>query len=902
MSTPITTCVEQSFTGTPIVFDVYCANISASIGWNGQGGSMQFKLVEDLNPCPGDDIKEIDDIQLRNSLGKGFRFQYGSLNLGGIYQRFSEQESSSGKTYDIVVESPSKLMDGVPLILEEFTGATDIYLSTGAFGNTFSTNLGGQHTGYQGAGGSARGIGNYYNIFGQWENPALIGYFNYYGGSGFNSAGLRVDTILNTLQFLAGPSNTSPFGGRLRFGQHNNFTQYYLDVSEVIGYVGHGAGYRVKGPVKSVNALLSELGDAFQFNYFYDIQYGTIPSGNTGGILNGTPTIKVRVANKNAPPNTGAIDAFITQKASEGRLASYNKGKEYSDNVSQKLVIGGARTRYQAIPIANCFMVTGKNRNTTGVLSLADWQIPGTVGAVCGGGPGMTSTNPRQTVPLVIQNDPTATNTSGFSGVYYATLLELRMALGGQQTWETFKCFETRANVEPNGFNDPFTCPWTGTMAPTIEVLNKLKGGPNRLFGNHDLLETDGNKMRKYFVKEKKELASLIFKTVSTAASTFAMQEFIVPLVSEFASYIQMAYVPPGDFEEIKAWETSDAAFLQRRIVNDIAFCDGSGRQKSMITFPTVQNTDYSALGGDYAPVTGIDLMAGGPQVATTKGSPDKEQIWIGTTFAVPFKAGCTARYYDDITTPDFGLTVLANYFFNVSITPEEIVKAGMKGVQMQIPPDVLIPRYACVPQESTRYTFGPWGTISSEFSFAGKAEVEKNESLRPEAFGGWAGLYTVGGIMATAGVTKPIDNESGSVDIAGLPEANLGDRLQGGPYITDISVTIDATGGVKTSYKMNTYTLNFGKLAKYNIDRISRINKNLWQAAKKMRDRIEKRPLPKFKFEKADFEEVKQKMIANWNGLNWAIPGNQNQKPPRQVNNNGGAGANGGFGGAGIP
>ena len=100
---PITTCVEQSYTDTPIIFDVYCANISASIGWNGQGGNMQFKLIEDLDPCPGDDLKEIDETQLRDSLGKVFRFEYGSLNLGGIYQRFSEQESPGGKTYNIVV-------------------------------------------------------------------------------------------------------------------------------------------------------------------------------------------------------------------------------------------------------------------------------------------------------------------------------------------------------------------------------------------------------------------------------------------------------------------------------------------------------------------------------------------------------------------------------------------------------------------------------------------------------------------------------------------------------------------------------------------------------------------------------------------------------------------------------
>jgi len=47
------------------------------------------------------------------------------------------------------------------------------------------------------------------------------------------------------------------------------------------------------------------------------------------------------------------------------------------------------------------------------------------------------------------------------------------------------------------------------------------------------------------------------------------------------------------------------------------------------------------------------------------------------------------------------------------------------------------------------------------------------------------------------------------------------------------------------------------------------------------MRDRIEKRPLPKFKFEKADLEEMKDAMQADWTGLNWAI-GKDVLRPPR--------------------
>ena len=65
------------------------------------------------------------------------------------------------------------------------------------------------------------------------------------------------------------------------------------------------------------------------------------------------------------------------------------------------------------------------------------------------------------------------------------------------------------------------------------------------------------------------------------------------------------------------------------------------------------------------------------------------------------------------------------------------------------------------------------------------------------------------------------------------------------------------------------------------------------------MRDRIEKRPMPKFKFEKADLEELKDAMNADWKGLNWAI-GN-NGRPPRQRGQDVGQGNPGEPGEAGV-
>ena len=93
---------------------------------------------------------------------------------------------------------------------------------------------------------------------------------------------------------------------------------------------------------------------------------------------------------------------------------------------------------------------------------------------------------------------------------------------------------------------------------------------------------------------------------------------------------------------------------------------------------------------------------------------------------------------------------------------------------------------------------------------------------------------------------------------LTGRPDYNLGERFANtGPYVSNMSISIDATGGVKTTYQFNTWTPNFGTMTKYNIARIQDINKRTFDAAKKSRDEIEKRPFPKSKFQKSDISDL---------------------------------------------
>ena len=847
---------------------VYVQDISCSAGWGGQGGTASLKLIEDPTAVPPRTISktttEGTDIQ---GIGEGVYLCVDGLQLGGVLQKFSFSESvGSGRTYDLVIESVSKLMDNVQVIIEKFNGMTDRFLSTGNFGNTFSTNINSKITAY---GGNENGPNNVYNVFGHWENPGG----GNYGLSNFNSAGLEIGLIISTLRRLSnnefnkesdfGTGSYNGFAGPIVFGN----TRYALDLTQVANAIAsrNAYSYRITGPYKSLNALISEICDVLQFDFCYHVSPSRgFPDSNGGDLINSLGqnaygVIKVICVDKGSPPSATAVKDFIAAAKDSETLVSFNNGIEYQNATTQRLIVGGSRTRYQAMPVSMCFPIIGQSEGGAGRYQTLD----GITSETIGGGPGITSDDPTRFMEITIGNSSQGVSPSTLSKFYKCTLMELRMALAGKEAWEIFKSFETMAGVEPNGQNDPFTCPWTGKLSATAEVMNGIAGG--NMFNARDLQETNSNKALKGFFKEKNRDSDLAFKAVSEVVNTFLMQQFLIPVAGEYSKFNEMAYIPPGDFEQIATWEISDAAFLQNRIVNDLKFCDGQGRQKSMVVYPANSLADYSNLGSDHAQATGVNGISG---IACSKGGPDKEQFWLGDRFYVPFNTGSQIRIFDNITTPDFGLTVLAGYFFNVNIQPQAYIKQGKQGLQFGIPPDLGLPQWLCFGQESTRYQFGPWGTQNADLT--GGAEVEFNESLRPETFGGWNNLNIIGSILANAGIieagARSNELESGSVTIAGLPQQNIAARIAGqGPVITNVAVSY-GVGGVTTSYTLNTYTPNFGKMAKYNIDRISRINKNLWNAAKKQRDRVEKRPLPKVKFEKTDFGMIGDKASSRFN------------------------------------
>jgi len=756
----------------PTLFGLKVANVSASMGWGGQGGSCTLSLIDEGTP------------PLMPAVGTACGFIFDQFSFAGHLQRHQYKESLSGRFYDVTLESPAKLLDGVQIILSDFERGFTI---SGATPDAI--------------------VSNVWNPYAEQECYFHGGIF---GGSGGNDSGYPISELFGQLVGF-GQGIKIHQTGKMKFGE----SEYTIDFSDLFSVVQSRAPfYRVKGPVISLNGLLQDLAEVAQVDYFVQCR-----ATNNGAIV-GPAELKVRIADR-AIVASGVIESYVDGIRGTGELVSASLGEELQDVATGRMLVGGPASRY-----IDC-------RIGTALSSIAVWGKFSNGSYANLGFPAIAYSDLNFQLPVILDE---------FSGTanYTATIFELRMALGGQETWETFKAFQIMAGVEPNGFtlaNNPFV----GAVEANSTTLNKIVGGSRDAI---DLAVTSKRKSSKAYQDALKRQAQYYFNGVSKTASSFYGQVFMSVLPAEPGGINNNLRWIEQPYSYEASWEISESAWPSVFPTADANFYDGEGKLKSASVFPASVAMDYSPLGGDYAHITT-------GEIATTKGGPDKDIFWVGGTPFCITRSGAQIRHYDSITTPDFGLTVLAQHFFGLNITPDKYIGPGKPGVQIPIPPAVALPNTIGVPQESNRYTWGPWFAFTAD---NGKAEVDIDSSLRPETYGSVAGMDAVGFGSVFAGLAQMGAVEQGNVELAQVPQFNMGDRFTGaGPYVTsmDISIGVD---GCKTSYKFSTWTPNFGKLAKYNADRLAKVNKASIAFMKESRARVKKRPFPKIKFEKTQF------------------------------------------------
>jgi hypothetical protein len=819
----------------PKMFGAYIESISSSIAYGGQGASCQMSLVED--PENGVNIT-------LPQVGTACFIKYGEFEYGGVFQRWTYKEDIGGKKYNVILESPGgKILNGVNAILSSFEGTA--FNEGGGYDKINPSNNPNFTT----------QIKNVWNPYGHKENYAFGGRF---GAANTNSAGFPARELLKTLELIG--RGESSFGGRILYGE----SEYEIDFGELKEVPEF---FRISGQSLSLNAIASECAEILQYDYFaaidtetsflnlvkdlygddYESGGGVIPDPIANGLK-----ILIKTIDKTEQPNPGAVAALVSEAKNNGTHVSSEVGQELSDEVTQRVVIGGPASRYFVADIDDCFAIWGKLSATSYVLGSI---VP-------------VAYQPDAPVTVILDEmqglggNVASSLFGGFPSSYTATVDELRMARQSQESWQMFKVFESIF------YGTYDTDPWCVGVDFTPQTLQELATGAS---GPMRLASTSLTSAQKAYNEDIQKYVQKIFSKVQEVANNFYGRMFLVPLPAEPGGISNNLKFIEEDLLEVSAWELTDSAWVSHKPVKDIGFYQ-SGRLVSTSVYELNGNYDYSPMGGDYAGWQTLPDFPFTDGIATTKGGKVEDKVFYlnGRPYMV-FDAGVQILNFDQNTTPDFGLSYLAYKFFGIDIPPERYISPGKANTQIQIPPSVAYPKFLGIPQQSERYSWGPWYRFAR---YNGKSEVVFDTNLVPENFGSVQRMDTAAFDTASAGVAVIGANESGRVELAEIPEYNIAERFNStGPYVTNMDVNV-ATAGITTSYQFNTWTPNFGKLTKYNADRVSRIFKATLEALRRFREKNPKRGFKPVPFQKTDFDKIAARLQANRTSGGFALFG----------------------------
>lgn len=159
-------------------------------------------------------------------------------------------------------------------------------------------------------------------------------------------------------------------------------------------------------------------------------------------------------------------------------------------------------------------------------------------------------------------------------------------------------------------------------------------------------------------------------------------------------------------------------------------------------------------------------------------------------------------------------------------------VQFGLHNQMQLVAPSPVIPDLVALPLISSERSYGPWlssqldGQSASYSNVGGKVEFIKDENLSPWNYGGYDLMNEAGIGQARFSNSLLLFSERGGFTFPDIPRNSLGTALSaGGPLVTSITVDV-SDAGLRTTYKLDTYTASFGKLHKQKQDMISKVSR----------------------------------------------------------------------------
>jgi hypothetical protein len=784
------TLTQQTFLGASI------RGFNASIGWNNQASTCTVDLVED--PTNGDNFNP-------PSIGTAVVFDYEGWQFGGLLQSYEKQYGQQGNpVYTVEIRDPRELLAGVQLILQDYTGST-------------------------------MGLPNIYNIYGYLESyPDPVTGF---GSSQANEAGIPWYLIRNAFYQLQFSLKPIYFQG-----------SYYI-FDPFIGLDVLPYYYRIGGDSISALEFVENICEAISADFFVEM----IPLENDD--TPATSAIKLRLVNRNYALANNTINRFVNQ--TEGAVAK-QAGYELANEVTTRFVVGGK--------VNNMWF---QNNTTQGTPSpyedsiIPYWGEDAYGNVIVGQGNFYGPTGAEY--QFTLDGRPLALMTGKPALIFYRTdLAEMVAARAGQDSWEAFLWFHDGNNRSVHYGKARMLQITDGKLSDELwNALNDFKGGGDipklqamRNIDTSNQIILQGN----HAEDARRKAIANVYQYIKKFATDYYGKKFMVTVPFVVGAWVpetttirlsmkpvQTGYVP----EEY--W--GNAIYYGYMPYNPERFTDQQNKLYPYAAFAGMSQTGICRYALDRLsqesyildqyPNQSLGVMR---ENLFVKASVDENLVFLNkqTLFsprAVITLDGPIADNIDKTRLAFGGLLQELKYWLldggSVSETQADDFLstfgdwAGNDFAWKPKDASFYIPNMCAIPLESQVLRYGPWYYSNR----AGRVEFENDSSLVPWNFGSFTAMNNAGNAKVTSAITSQVIHEKGSVEYPGVPALSLGRALlNGGPTVTDVNVSV-GENGVTTSYRMNTWSWQFGRLGKYNVERFTRLSKLGMQMRKSFRE-----------------------------------------------------------------
>jgi len=753
--------------------------VTSNLGWGTSPSTVQVDLIAD--PANGDSFVDV-------GVGTITYFEYGAIQLGGLITSIQRNVGSGGNpTYSVSIEDPRTILSGVQLIINGYSGQTFF-------------------------------VPNLYNIYGYLENIS-------YGNAQVNNSGTPWKKIRDAFLTL---QNTTP----IKFGN----TNLYINLSALPILPDY---YRISGDVITLMDYVSEICDASSYDFFFNLE-------QTGG----RHIIKLYTINRSIQPTLGKISTFI---GLQDEVVSSNTGFELRNETSSKFLIGGNKEQ-----IYFQWQAEGKPGDYTDDTIWPYWGVENSGDVIIGTG-GHATNSHRFTL------GSKGVDVVGVGDTYPTNIFEMRAALAGQDSWElllqSYDKYPTNNNPHYlkatqigliSDVKDLDTFLDSKTVSE-IEALTPIEF--TRLTGKMMTSATDST-----VDSTHEENQARLYNYVNSFAGEYYGKKYQVriPFVAakldgDTGEIVTSLEPTDGGYIDSIYWSGAVANNLLPNNPYEVTLEDGRiqayAKFEPLVDYPhpdsgrvTLDLSDISA--DDY--VVRLDTNC-----VFVKCSLQPNLVFLDTQTAYSPRAvlelpGKVTRRDKTLDTARFDGAFVDRMDEALERTKslpkaerERIIKKlmtrfGSDALRAGLGGMALMPNMVAIPLKSNVDYYGPWYAIGVN----GKTDFERDESLVPWNYGG----FDLMNLTANARVSSALSNmqigEGGSLTLPGVPIFNVGTQLvNGGPYITDISINV-STGGITTTYRMQTWTPRLGKVPKQLTDRLQKIRQDNHKLDKTLRSR----------------------------------------------------------------